>query len=129
MMMMMMMMMMLNFQNEDPYILGTDSNVQRRNIYKYYRKKELIQRSNNQSKEIEYIKKVSLHALEHLKCKNMLKDEPELKDLKTVPSHPRYHLSRRLKYAPANIMCNQEFLKEFPYFIKKVRVNETDKIK
>ena len=49
--------------------------------------------------------------------------------MKTVPSHPRYHLSRRLKNAPANIMCDEEFLKEFPYFIKKIRVNETDKIK
>ena len=26
-------------------------------------------------------------------------------------------------------MCDEEFLKEFPYFIKKIRVNETDKIK
>ena len=26
-------------------------------------------------------------------------------------------------------MCDEEFLKEFPYFNKKIRVNETDKIK
>ena len=64
-----------------------------------------------------------------MKCKNRLKDEPELKFLKTVPSHPRDCLSRRLKNAPANIACDEEFLKEFPYFNKKTRVNETYKIK
>ena len=26
-------------------------------------------------------------------------------------------------------MCDEEFLKEFPYFHKKIRVNETDKVK
>ena len=26
-------------------------------------------------------------------------------------------------------MCDEEFLKEFPYFNKKIRVNETDKMK
>ena len=26
-------------------------------------------------------------------------------------------------------MCDEEFLKEFPYFNKKIRVSETDKIK
>ena len=65
-------------------------------------KKKLIQRSKNQSKEIEYIKKVLLHPGERLKCKNRLKDEPKIKYLKTVTSHPRYRLSRRLKNAPAN---------------------------
>ena len=49
--------------------------------------------------------------------------------MKTVPSHPRDHISRRLKNAPANIVCDEEFLKEFPYFNKKIRLNETDKIK
>ena len=49
--------------------------------------------------------------------------------MKTVPSHPKDCLSRRLKNAPANTVCHEEFLKEFPYFNKKIRVNETDKIK
>ena len=64
-----------------------------------------------------------------MKCKNRLKDEPELKYLTTVPSHPRDHLSRQLKNAPANIVCDEKLLKEFPYFNKKIKVNETDKIK
>ena len=64
-----------------------------------------------------------------MKHKNRLKDEPELKYLKTVPSHPRDRLSRQFKNAPGNVVCDEEFLKEFPYFNKKIRVNETDKIK
>ena len=64
-----------------------------------------------------------------MKCKNRLKDKPELKYSKTVPSHPRDPSSRQLKKAPANIVCDEEFLKEFPYFNKKIRLNETDKIK
>ena len=64
-----------------------------------------------------------------MKCKNRLKDEPELKYLKTVPSHPRDRLSRQFKNAPGNVVCDEEFLKEFPYFNKKIRVNEMDKIK
>ena len=51
--------------------------------------KKLTQRSKNQSKEIEYIKKVLLHPSERLKRKNRLKDEPELKYFKPVPSHSR----------------------------------------
>ena len=27
------------------------------------------------------------------------------------------------------MICDEEFLKEFPYFNKKIKVNETDKIK
>ena len=34
--------------------------------------KKIIQRGKNQSKDIEYIKKVPLHARERLKRKNML---------------------------------------------------------
>ena len=49
--------------------------------------------------------------------------------MRTVPSHTRVHLSRQIKNAPANIVCDEEFLKEFPYFDKKLRVNETNKIK
>ena len=64
-----------------------------------------------------------------MKRKNRLKDKPELKYSKTVPSHPRDPSSRQLKKAPANIVCDEEFLKEFPYFNKKIRLNETDKIK
>ena len=101
----------------------------RAEIFTNITEKKLIQRSKNQSKEIEYIKKVLLHPRERLKCKNRLKDEPKLKYLKTVTSHPRYRLSRRLKNAPANTMCNEKFLKEFPYFNKKIRVNERNKIK
>ena len=61
-------------------------------------KKKLIQRGKNQRKKIEYIKKVPLHhPRERLKYKNRLKDKPELKYLKTVPSHPRDCLCRQLK--------------------------------
>ena len=81
-----MMMMMLNFQIFE--FLGIGLNVQRRNIYKYYRKK-LIQRSKNQGKEIEDIKKVPVHPCERLKRKNRLKEKPELKYLKM----PWYHLT------------------------------------
>ena len=70
-------------------------------------KKKLIQRSKNQSKDIEYIKKVPPYSRERLNCKNRLKDEPVLKYLKTVPSDPRDRLSRRLKNAPANIVCDE----------------------
>ena len=38
-------------------------------------------------------------------------------------------MSRRLKNKPANITCDEEFLKEFPYFNRTIQVNETDKIK
>ena len=34
-------------------------------------------------------------------------------------------MSRRLKNKPANIICNEEFLKEFRYFNSKIKVNET----
>ena len=38
-------------------------------------------------------------------------------------------MSRRLKNKPANIICDEEFLKEFPYLDRKIKLNETDKIK
>ena len=38
-------------------------------------------------------------------------------------------MGRRFKSRPANIICNKELLKEFPYFNRKIKVNETDKIK
>ena len=38
-------------------------------------------------------------------------------------------MSRRLKHKPANLICDEEFLKEFPYFNRKIKVNEADKIK
>ena len=38
-------------------------------------------------------------------------------------------MSRRLKKKSANTICDEEFLKEFPYFNKKIKVNEIDKIK
>ena len=47
--------------------------------------------------------------------------------MKTVSSYPRDCLSRWLKNVPANIVCDE--VKEFPYLNKKVRVNETGKIK
>ena len=78
----------------------------REEIFTNITQKKLIQRSKNESKEIEYTKKVAHHSRERLKRKNRLKDEPELKYLKTVPSHPRVCLSRRLKSAPANIVCD-----------------------
>ena len=75
--------------------------------------KELIE------KKLKFVKKVTLHPREHLKRKNRLKDEPELKYLETVPCQPRDSLSRRLKNASKNIVCDEEFLKEFPYFNEK----------
>ena len=78
----------------------------REEIFTNITQKKLIQRSKNESKEIEYTKKVAHHSRKRLKRKNRLKDEPELKYLKTVPSHPRVCLSRRLKNAPANIVCD-----------------------
>ena len=38
-------------------------------------------------------------------------------------------MSRRLENKPANIACNEEFLKEVPDFNRKIKVNKTDKIK
>ena len=38
-------------------------------------------------------------------------------------------MSKRLKNKTANIICDEEFLKEFPHFNKKIKVNQTDKIK
>ena len=38
-------------------------------------------------------------------------------------------MSRRLKSRPANIICDKELLKEFPYFNRNIKVNETGKIK
>ena len=38
-------------------------------------------------------------------------------------------MNRRLKNRPANIICYEEFLKEFPNFNRKIKVNEKDKIK
>ena len=46
-----------------------------------------------------------------------------------MPQHPRNRLRRGVKNKPANIICDENFLKEFPYFNKKIKVNETDKIK
>ena len=38
-------------------------------------------------------------------------------------------MSRRLKNKPANIICDKEFSKEFPYSNRKIEVNKLDKIK
>ena len=75
------------------------------------------------------LKKVPHHAREHLKLKNRLKDEAEPKYLRTVQSHPRDCLSRQLKNVLVNIVRDEGFLKEFPCFNKKIRINEMDKIK
>ena len=91
--------------------------------------KKLIQKNKNQRKDIEYIKKVPLHRRERLKCKKRIKQEPEIQYVKTVPQHPRDRLTRRLKNKSANIICDEEFLKEFLYFNRKIKVNKTDKIK
>ena len=72
--------------------------------------------------------KTSTTSSEHLKCKKKIKHEPEIQYVKTVPQHSRDQLSRRLKKKPANIICDKEFLKEFPYFNRKIKVNEIDKI-
>ena len=40
--------------------------------------KKLIQKNKNQSKDIEYIKKVPLHTREHLKHKTRIKQGPEM---------------------------------------------------
>ena len=72
--------------------------------------KKLLQKNRNQSKDIEYIKK--RFPCEHLKHKKR-KLEPEIHYVKTVPQHPLDQLSRRRKHKPANIICDEEFLKEF----------------
>ena len=59
--------------------------------------KKLIWKNKNQSKDIEYIKKFSLHSRERLKCNRTIKQEPEIQYVKTVPQHTRDWLSRRLK--------------------------------
>ena len=38
-------------------------------------------------------------------------------------------MSRRVKNSPENIICDEEFLKEFTYFNRKIKIRETDKIK
>ena len=90
--------------------------------------KRLIQKNKNQSKDIEYIKKVSLHPRDRLKHKKKIKQESEVQYIKPLPQHPRDRLNRRLKNRPANIICDEELLKEFPYF-NRIEVNETDKLK
>ena len=64
-----------------------------------------------------------------MKCKKGIKQESEIKYVKTVPQCPRDQLGRRLKNKPANIICNEEFLKEFLYFNRKIKLNKTNKIK
>ena len=36
-------------------------------------------------------------------------------------------MNRRLKSKPVNVMCDEEFLKELPYFNRKI--SEIDKVK
>ena len=69
------------------------------------------------------------HPPEHLKRKKRIRQEPEVQYVKPVPPHLLDRLSRRLKKKSANRICDEEFLKEFPYFNKKIKVNEIDKIK
>ena len=38
-------------------------------------------------------------------------------------------MSRTIKNKPANIICDGEFLKEFPCFDRKIKVNKIDKVK
>ena len=90
--------------------------------------KRLIQKNKNQSKDIEYIKKVPLHPRDRLKHQKKIKQESEVQYIKPLLQHPRDRLSRRLKNRPANIICDEEFLKEFPYF-NRIEVNKTDKLK
>ena len=90
--------------------------------------KRLIQKNKNQTKDIEYVKKVSLHPRDRLKRKKKIKQESEVQYIKPLPQHPRDRLNRRLKNRPANIICDEELLKEFPYF-NRIEVNETDKLK
>ena len=52
-----------------------------------------------------------------------MKQEPDIQYMKTIPQHPQDRLRRRVKNRPA------KFLKEFPNFNRKIKVNETDKIK
>ena len=54
-------------------------------------------KNTNQSKDAEYIKKVSLHPRDCLKHKKKIKQEPEVHNIKTLPEHPGDRLSRRLK--------------------------------
>ena len=91
--------------------------------------KKLIQKNKKQSKDIECIKKIPLHHRQRLKRKKRIKQEPEIQYVNTVPQYLRDQFSRRLKGKPGNIICDEEFVKEFPNFNKKIKVNETDKIK
>ena len=120
--------------------LGTDFNVLSKTnwleiklikkvILKYYLKKNWYRKNKNQNKDIEYIKKDPLHPRERLKRQKKIKQEPEVQYIKTPLQYPWYRLGRRFKSRPANIICNKELLKEFPYFNRKIKVNETDKIK
>ena len=47
--------------------------------------KKLIQKHKNQSKDIEYIKKLPLHRRECIKRKKRIKQEPEMQCIKAVP--------------------------------------------
>ena len=125
--------MMLNLLKKLQYILEKGLNVlaklnqqtDKKIIFlKYYLEKKLIQKIKNQSKDIEYIKKVQLHPRERLQYKKRIKQKPEIRSVKTVLQHPRDRLSRRLKNKPANIIYDEAFLKEFPYFNRKIKVNE-----
>ena len=75
------------------------------------------------------LQKFPLYPRERLKRKKRIKQEPEIQYVKTVTQYPRDQLSRRLKNKPKNITCDKEFLKKFPYFNGKIKVNLTDKIK
>ena len=74
-------------------------------------------------------KKFPLYPRELLKRKKRIKQESEIQFLKTLTQYPRDQLSRRLKKKPGNLICDEEFLKKFPYFNRKIKVNQTDKIK
>ena len=91
--------------------------------------KKLIQKNKNQSKDIEYIQKVSLNPCEQLKRKKRIKQEPEIQYLKTVLQHPRDRFRRRINNKPTHTICDEEFLKEFRYFNRKLKVSKTDKLK
>ena len=65
-----------------------------------------MQKNKNQSKGIEYIKKVPLHPRERLKRKK-IKQEPEIHYIKAVLQDPRDRLRRRLKNKPAIVIYDE----------------------
>ena len=109
--------MVLNFLKRLPCILEKDLNVLAKITYNKMKTKAKISNIFKSSTASSWA------------FKKIIKQEPEIQDVNTVPQHLQDWLRRRLKYKPAKIICDEEFLKEFPYLNRKIKVKKTDKIK